>query len=229
MGIQYRVLIVDSNKDYLEKIITILSNNGFNTSCIDSGQLVVEQAKKILPHLIILEVEIPEIDGIELCKIIRKTPELQNTIVVFLTNQAEDFVQVAAFKAGCDDFILKSIKPRLLTYRVDALLKRQFDKSRHLLDAESHSIDNSLYIDIERFLVVVGEKDIYLPKKQFLILQYLASQPTKVFSRNSIYNFIWGQNSKVGVRTIDVYIRKIREQIGLRYIKTIKGVGYRFE
>jgi two-component system alkaline phosphatase synthesis response regulator PhoP len=229
MGMQYRVLLVDTNKNYIEKLKKTLTDNRFNTHCIDSGQLVVEHALKQLPHLILLEIEMPDIDGIELCKLIRKTPELADTFIVFLSNHEEDFIQVAAFKAGCDDFILKTIKPRLLIFRIEALLKRHFEKKWNFPYDDFYSKDRTFYIDTEKFLVVVGDKNIYLPKKQFQILQYLSSQPSRAFSRKIIYSSIWGQNSTVGLRTIDVYIRKIREQIGIRYIKTIKGVGYRFE
>jgi two-component system alkaline phosphatase synthesis response regulator PhoP len=226
---QYRVLIVDDDKDFFERVSNNLREDEVQAYWVNSGNLVLEQAKILHPHLILLEVEIPDIDGIELCQIIRETPELSQTIVAFLTKQTDDYVQVAAFKAGCDDFIFKAIKPKVLTYRIMALLKRQADQNKILANSNFLSSNDDFYIDTEKFLVVVDSKTIYLPKKQFLLLQFLASQPSKVFTRNSIFEFIWGHNSKIGVRTIDVYIRKIREQIGSRYIKTIKGVGYRFE
>lgn len=228
MNVQHRVLIVDNDKDYSERISNILREDGYTIYLANSGSIVLDQAKKVHPHIILLEVGIPDIDGIELCQIIRETPELSSTVVVFLTNQAEDFIQIAAFKAGCDDFILKTIKPRVFAYRVHALLKRQIEKENDLSVNESINSGGKFLIDPERFVVVVDSKNIYLPKKQFLLLQLLASKPSKVFTRNSIFDFLWGHNSKVGARTIDVYIRKIREQIGIKYIKTIKGVGYRF-
>lgn len=226
---QHSVIIVDNDKNFSERLSKSLRDDGYLVNLVNSGLLFLEQIKLSHPHLIILEVEVPDIDGIELCQIIRETPELSSTIVVFLTNQSEDFIQIAAFKAGCDDFIIKTIKPRLLNYRLMAHLNRQTDKSENFHENDLIKKEHNLYIDSERFVVVVDDNHVYLPKKQFLLLQYLASQPSKVFTRDSIFNFLWGRNSKVGVRTIDVYIRKIREQIGLKYIKTIKGVGYRFQ
>jgi len=225
----FRVLIVDDDKDFFERVSNSLREDGVETYWANSGGIALEQAMIVRPHLILLEVEIPDIDGIELCQIIRETPELSNTIVAFLTKQTDDYVQVAAFKAGCDDFIFKAIKPKVLAYRIKALLKRQTDQNKSFANNNYVNSNGDFYIDAEKFVVFVDNKTIYLPKKQFLLLQFLASQPSKVFTRNSIFECIWGPNSKVGVRTIDVYIRKIREQIGIRYIKTIKGVGYRFE
>jgi len=225
----FRVLIVDDDKDFFERVSNSLREDGVETYWANSGGIALEQAMIVRPHLILLEVEIPDIDGIELCQIIRETPELSNTIVAFLTKQTDDYVQVAAFKAGCDDFIFKAIKPKVLAYRIMAILKRQADQNKSSFNNNYINSNGDFYIDTEKFVVVVGSKTIYLPKKQFLLLQLIASQPSKVFTRKSIFECIWGSNSKVGVRTIDVYIRKIREQIGIRYIKTIKGVGYRFE
>ena len=190
-----------------------------------SGISAIEYITFNKPQLIILEVETADIDGIEICKTIRENQEISSIPIIFLTKHTEDYVQVAAYKAGCDDFINKSIKPWVLTYRIYALLKRNIAQKR----TPQIAFGSNFIIDPERFLVIVNEKNIYLPKKQFLLLQYLASQPKKVFSRENISISLWGSDSKVGLRTIDVYIRKIREQIGLRYIKTIKGVGYRFE
>ena len=229
MNMQYRVLIVDEDKDFFGRMSKTLREEGFQTHWVNTGRIVLEQAKKLLPHLILLEVEIPGINGIELCQTIRETPDLSSTIVAFLTKHIDDYIQVAAFKAGCDDFIFKTIKPRLLTYRLMAHLNRQVVKGEVFAENKPVNSNSNLYIDPERFIVVVDSKKIYLPKKQFLLLQFLASHPSKVFTRASIFDFLWGHNSKVGTRTIDVYIRKIREQIGIRYIKTVKGVGYRFE
>lgn len=230
MNKPYRILIADTDREFTDSINKIAQGYAAHLTIIDSGTKVLEYAKSILPHLIILEIELPEIDGIEICQSIREEPSLSNTVVTFLTNISDDYIQVAAFKAGCDDYILKTTKPRLLTYRILALLKRQHDSSSensNTLDGEASN--KSFYIDAEKFLVIVDTKKIYLPKKQFLILQHLASNPSKVFTRENIFHYIWGYNSKVGLRTIDVYIRKIRERIGMKYIKTIKGVGYRFE
>ncbi len=226
---QHSVIIVDNDKDFSEKLSKSLRDHGYLIDWVSSGHLFLEHIKLAHPHLIILEVEVPDIDGIELCQIIRETPELSNTIVVFLTKQTDDYVQVAAFKAGCDDFIFKATKPKVLLYKIMALIKRQDDHYKSLANNNYINPNNDFYIDAEKFVVIVGGKTIYLPKKQFLLLQLIVSQPSKVFTRKSIFESIWGLNSKVGVRTIDVYIRKIREQIGIRYIKTIKGVGYRFE
>jgi len=229
MDMQFRILLVDNDKSYTDKLSIFLKENRFQVYTINSGIQAIDEAKRVLPHIVLSEIEIPDIDGIELCQSIRETPELSNIIISFLTNQTLDYIQVAAFKAGCDDFIVKTIKPRVLIYRIMALLKRNYNISNSMEDHDSVRPNGTLYIDTERFIVVVDNKQINLPKKQFLLLQLLASHPTKVFTRNSIFEFIWGKNHEVGVRTIDVYIRKIREQIGVKYIKTIKGVGYRFE
>lgn len=230
MNKPYRILVADTDREFTDSINKIAQGYAAQLTIIDSGAKVLEYAKSIRPHLIILEIELPEIDGIELCQSIREEPTLSNTVVTFLTNISDDYIQVAAFKAGCDDYILKTTKPRLLTYRILALLNRQHDSSsENTNNFESIEPNKSFYIDTEKFLVIADTKKVYLPKKQFLLLQLLASSPSKVFTRESIFNYIWGNSSKVGLRTIDVYIRKIRERIGLKYIKTIKGVGYRFE
>ena len=229
MNAPYKLLIADNDREFTESVEKILIGYEVNLTIVKSGLQVFDKAKAVHPHLILLEVELPEVDGIEVCQQIRDDKDISSTVIAFLTNNSDDFVQVAAFKAGCDDFISKSIKPRLLAYRILALLKLQHE---HLLEPNLISKDihnNSFHIDPERFVIVVDNRNIYLPKKQFLLLQYLYSNPSKVFTRESIFHFLWGYNAKVGLRTIDVYIRKIRESIGIKYIKTIKGVGYRFE
>lgn len=230
MNKPYKILIADTDREFTDSINKIAQGYAAQVTTIESGAKVLEYAKSIHPHLIILEVELPDVDGIELCQSIREESTLSNTVITFLTNISDDYIQVAAFKAGCDDYILKTTKTRVLTYRILALLKRQHDNNlTNTNSSEGIEPNKSFYIDPEKFLVIVDTKKIYLPKKQFILLQYLASSPSKVFTRENIFQYIWGYNNKVGLRTIDVYIRKIRERIGLKYIKTVKGIGYRFE
>ncbi len=229
MNAPYKLLIADNDREFTESVEKMLIGLNINLIIVELGSNVLGKAKAVHPHLILLEVELPEVDGIEVCKQIRDDKDVSSAVVAFLTTNSDDFVQVAAFKAGCDDFISKSIKPRLLAYRILALLKLQHENLLQPNPFKKDIQNSKFFIDPEKFVVVVDNRDIYLPKKQFLLLQYLHSNPSKVFTRESIFHFLWGYNAKVGLRTIDVYIRKIRESIGNKYIKTIKGVGYRFE
>ena len=218
------ILLVDDEPDILEIVGYNLSSEGYNVVTADNGANAVKAAKKHKPNLIILDVMMPEMDGIEACEQIRKIPDLQNTIITFLTARGEDYSQVAGFDAGADDYITKPIKPKLLVSKVKALLRR--------LKAEEGE-DNitkvgDLTINRDEYKILNGQVEIILPRKEFELLSLLASNPGKVFKREDILNKVWGNEVVVGGRTIDVHIRKLREKIGDNKFKTVKGVGYKF-
>jgi len=196
----------------------------------NSGKVAISLAKEIVPHIILLDIMMPEMDGIETCMLIRDIPELKQTIVAFLTARSEDYSQIAGFSAGADDFISKPVRPKVLVSRMNALLRRfsHAPNSPDKIDIPQRQFGNIL-IDFEKYMVKVDDTEIYLPKKEFVLLQLLSSRPSKVFTRDEIFDHIWGSETFVGDRTIDVYIRKLREKLGDDRIKTIKGVGYRFE
>ncbi len=222
---QYKILIVDDEPDILEFIQYNLSKEGYQVFIAKDGREGLKTAKKENPHLIILDIMMPEIDGIEVCHQLRLLPDFKNTLIVFLTARNEDFTQIAAFDAGGDDYITKPIRPRVLIRRVRALLKRwnREGEEEKLIEL------GDLTIDLTKVVVLKKEEKIILAKKEFELLVLLASKPGKVFSREEIFNKVWGSDVIVGNRTIDVHIRKIREKIGEEYIKTIKGMGYKFE
>ncbi len=222
---QFKILLADDEPDVLEFLSYNLRKEGYQTLKARNGRDAMEVALKELPHLVILDVMMPEMDGIETCQEIKKYPELNNTIVIFLTARGEDYSQIAGFEAGADDYITKPIKPRILTSRVKALLRRYKPAN-----AESeNAILPDITIDREKYLIVKDGKNIVLPKKEFELLVLLTSKPNKVFSREEIFAKVWGTDVIVGDRTIDVHVRKIREKIGIENIKTIKGVGYKYE
>jgi two-component system alkaline phosphatase synthesis response regulator PhoP len=219
-----KILLVDDEPDILEFISYNLTKEGFDvyTSC--NGKEAIKLAKQERPQLIILDVMMPDLDGIETCRVIRETPELKGIIVAFLTARNEDYSQIAGFDAGADDYINKPIKPRVLVSRVKALLRRQgVNSEEDVLEVDGFSIDR------EKYLIVKDGKNINLPKKEFELISLLASRPGKVFTREDILKSVWGDDVVVGDRTIDVHIRKLREKLGDSYIRTIKGVGYKFE
>jgi len=220
-----RILLVDDEKDILEFLRYNLEKEGYEVKCASNGKTALEKAKKMLPHLIILDVMMPEMDGIETCKELRNIESLKNTIVVFLTARAEDYSQIAGFEAGADDYITKPVKPRILSSKIKSLLRRL----NHSTNIESLIKVGDLVINKEKYVVQRGDEEIQLPKKEFELFALLASRPDKVISRDDIYANVWGNQVIVGDRTIDVHIRKLREKIGESYIKTIKGVGYKFE
>lgn len=226
----HKILLVDDEPDILEFISYNLKKAGYDVSLAQTGKQAVEIARKIIPHLILLDVMMPEMDGIETCEELRSYPELQNTIIAFLTARNEDYSQIAGFEAGADDYISKPIKPKVLQSRIKALLKRFFEPVTPVISpvTEKTTSKNELIIDKERYVVLKNNKELSLPKKEFELLALLVSKPDKVFTRDDIFNIVWGDNIIVGDRTIDVHIRKLREKIGNRYIKTIKGVGYKF-
>jgi two-component system alkaline phosphatase synthesis response regulator PhoP len=220
------ILLVDDEPDILDIISYNLKAEGYKVKTASSGREGVEKAKKVRPDLILLDVMMPEMDGIEACEQIRKTPGLEHTIIAFLTARGEDYSQVAGFDVGADDYIAKPVKPKVLTSRLKALLRRRPLKPAK---SEERTTLGDMVIDIERYHIEIKGKVVDLPRKEFELLGLLASKPGKVFTRDEIMDRIWGTQVIVGGRTIDVHIRKLREKIGDERIKTIKGVGYKFE
>lgn len=227
----YKILVVDDEQDILEFLSYNLRKEGFQVFLANSGKLAINLAAEILPHLIILDIMMPEMDGIETCSLIREKPEFKHTLVAFLSARSEDYSQIAGFSAGADDFIAKPIRPKVLVSRVNALLRRfgQLSTNTHEKIDEPQKQFGNLLIDFEKYMVRVDDTEVYLPRKEFVLLQLLTSRPSKVFTRDEIFDHIWGSETFVGDRTIDVYIRKLREKLGEDRIKTIKGVGYRFD
>jgi len=221
----YKILLVDDEKDILEFIGYNLKKEGYEVFTARNGKDAIAIAKTEMPNLIILDVMMPKMDGIETCGEIKAIPELGNTIIVFLTARGEDYSQIAGFEAGADDYTTKPIKPKVLISRIKALLRRykEPEKSQDEIRLKDFTIDR------EKYLVFKDDEEISLPKKEFELLILLASKPDKVFTREEIFTKVWGNDVIVGDRTIDVHVRKIREKIGLDSIKTIKGVGYKFE
>jgi two-component system alkaline phosphatase synthesis response regulator PhoP len=222
----YKILLVDDENDILEFLSYALTKEGYEVFTATDGCSGVEMALKKRPHLILLDVMMPKMDGVAACEEIRNHEELSSTIIAFLTARGEDYSQVAGFEAGGDDYITKPIRLKVLISRVKALLKR-FEQNSVAYSLHSQAA-SSISIDRERFMVSVEGREMTLPKKEFELLALLYSKPQKVFSREEIFSTIWGNDIVVGERTIDVHIRKLREKIGEKYIKTLKGVGYKF-
>jgi two-component system alkaline phosphatase synthesis response regulator PhoP len=220
-----KILLVDDEQDILEIVGYNLTQEGYQVITAVNGKEAVAKAKKELPHLIIIDVMMPEMDGMEAVENIRKLPELSNVIITFLTARSEDYSQVAGFDAGADDYIAKPIKPKLLVSKVKALLRR--------LKEEENKEDilrvGTIEINREEYKIVMEDREIVLPRKEFELFYLLASKPGKVFKREEILDKVWGNEVVVGGRTIDVHIRKLREKIGDDIFKTIKGVGYKLE
>ena len=220
-----RILLVDDEQDILEIVGYNLSQEGYQIYTAKNGIEAVAKAKKKNPHLISLDVMMPEMDGIEACETIRNTPGLENTIITFLTARGEDYSQLAGFEAGADDYIQKPIKPKVLMSKVKALLRRRKDEYSEAGDLYTVG---DLTINREEYKVINCGKELILPRKEFELLSLLTSKPGKVFKRESILEKVWGSEVVVGGRTIDVHIRKLREKIGDDHFKTVKGVGYKF-
>ena len=219
-----KILLVDDEPDILEIVGYNLSAEGYQVITADNGADAVKLAKKKKPQLIILDVMMPEMDGIEACAQIRKLPELEETIIAFLTARGEDYSQMAGFDAGADDYITKPIKPKVLVSKVKALLRRFKDDT-----ATSNVVKiKDLIINRDEYKVIKNGEEIILPRKEFELLSLLASKPGKVFKREDILDNVCGAEVVVGGRTIDVHIRKLREKIGDECFKTVKGVGYKF-
>lgn len=219
------ILLVDDEPDIIEIIRYNLSSEGYRITTAENGREALEVAKKVKPQLVILDVMMPEMDGIETCNQMRKMPELQETVIAFLSARGEDFSQMAGFDAGADDYITKPIKPKVLTSKVNALLRR-FSSANNAAPETLHV--SGLEIDRDQYRIVKDREPISLPRKEFELLYLLASQPGKVFQRGEILEKVWGNEVIVGGRTIDVHIRKLREKIGDESFQTIKGVGYKF-
>ena len=217
-----KILIVDDEKDILELLDYHLTKEGFKTMKATNGKEALKIAKDFLPNLVLLDLMMPEMDGIETCIEFREDNLLKGTLIAILTARAEDYSQIAGLNAGADDYINKPIKPRVLISRIKALLRRTEPK----VNSESNV---ELEIDIEKYVAILKGKEMLLPKKEFELLALLFSKPGKVFTREVILARVWGDDIIVGDRTIDVHIRKLREKIGNQYIKTVKGVGYKLK
>jgi len=220
-----KILLVDDEQDILELVGYNLEKEGFEIHTASNGNQAIEKAKAVVPDLILLDVMMPGMDGMETCRQLREIGQLNNVVIAFLTARNEDYSQIAGFDAGADDYIPKPIKPRVLVSRVKALLRRNAPG----IHPESDIPLTGLLIDKEKYLVYLNGVAISLPKKEFELLSLLASQPGRVFTRENILSGVWGNEVVVGDRTIDVHIRKLREKLGDKYFKTVKGVGYKFE
>jgi two-component system alkaline phosphatase synthesis response regulator PhoP len=226
----YKILLVDDEPDILEFLSYNLKKAGYEIFQANTGKEAIEIAREVLPHLVLLDVMMPEMDGIETCEELRTYPDLNKCVIAFLTARAEDYSQIAGFEAGGDDYIAKPVKPKVLLSRIKALLKRTDTFTGESGDKEEKSgiSHNDIIIDKERYIVTKGREEFILPKKEFELLALLMSKPDKVFTRDDIFHSVWGDNIIVGDRTIDVHIRKLREKIGDDYIKTLKGIGYKY-
>jgi two-component system alkaline phosphatase synthesis response regulator PhoP len=219
----HTILLVDDEQDILDFLSYNLQKEGYKVFTASNGEEALKLVRQISPSLILLDIMMPKMDGIETCQLIRKDLQFEQPIIAFLTSRAEDYSQVAGFEAGADDYITKPIRPRLLVSKVSSLLRR--------LERAVETTDNtnsSLKINRDKYLVELNENKIILPKKEFELLEMLASRPGNVFTREQILSTVWGNEAIVGERTIDVHIRKLREKLGNDYIRTIKGVGYTF-
>ena len=218
----HTILIVDDEPDILEFLSYNVRKEGYKVFTATNGIEALRLVQQINPSLILLDVMMPKMDGIETCQVIRKDLNMVQPVIAFLTARTEDYAQIAGFEAGADDYINKPIRPRLLISKIDSLLRRLKNKE----GAEGAS---NIVIDRDRYVVELEGKELQLPKKEFELLELLASRPGKVFNRDQILAVVWGNDTIVGERTIDVHIRKLREKLGDDYIRTIKGVGYTFE
>lgn len=220
-----KILLVDDEPDILEIVGYHLKKEGYQISLASNGIEAVNKAQKIKPHLILLDIMMPEMDGIEACEKIRDLEGLEDVVIAFFTARGEDYSQVAGYDAGADDYITKPVKPKVLMSKVKGLLRRLKKKD---MKSENELVYEGIKINRDQYYVEIDGKQITLPRKEFELLSLLASTPNKVFNREIILKTVWGQDVIVGGRTIDVHVRKLREKIGDDYIKTIKGVGYKF-
>lgn len=221
----YKILLVDDEQDILDFLSYNLKKEGFQVYSALNGKDAVSIAKKENPHLIILDVMMPEMDGIDTCRELREIEGLKDVLIAFLSARNEDYSQIAGFEVGADDYITKPIKPRVLISRIKALLRRYAPEQQKQAEVDLGGIK----IDKEKYVVYKDNVEINFPKKEFKLLSLLASKPGKVFTREYILEQVWGDEVVVGDRTIDVHVRKLREKLGDDYIKTIKGIGYKFE
>ncbi len=220
-----KILCVDDEPDILEILKYNLSNEGYNVSTAADGKSAIEMAYNIRPNLIIMDVMMPNMDGIEACEKLRSDEKFNDTIIMFLTARGEDYSHVAAYDAGADDYVTKPVKPKILVSKVKGLLRRL----KKVIDKDINEIVfDDIKIDREKYKVYISDNVLNLPRKEFELLYLLASKPDKVYKREKIMETVWGSEVVVGDRTIDVHIRKLREKVGDKYFKTIKGVGYKF-
>jgi two-component system alkaline phosphatase synthesis response regulator PhoP len=219
-----KVLVVDDEEPILELLKYNLEKQGYDVRTAGEGSEAVDIAKKFHPDLVLLDIMMPKMDGVEACRQLRAMPELVNTFIVFLTARAEEYSEIAAFDGGADDYILKPIKPRALMSRISAIFRRDSKKK----SSSSQVKVGDLIIDRTSYTVKVNNREVSLPKKEFELLFFLAQNPNKVFNREELLQNIWGSDVYVLARTVDVHIRKVREKIGEDYITTVKGVGYKF-
>jgi len=219
-----KILVVDDDPDIVEILRYNLSLAGYDVKSASNGKEAIKKAKIFLPEIILLDVMMPEMDGIEACSLIKEIPSLTNTRIIFLSARNEDYTQISAFDAGADDYISKPVKPKILLKKIASILKRinKSNDKKQLIDLGEIKIDRNSY------LVLINKNEISLPRKEFELFFLLASKPGNVFTRDEIMNKVWGSEVIVGDRTIDVHIRKLREKIGDLYFKTVKGVGYKF-
>lgn len=220
-----KVLVVDDEPDIVELLTYNLKKEGYEVESAEDGIKAVKIANKFHPDVILLDIMMPNQDGVETCRQIREIPELKNTFVIFLTARAEEYSEVAAFDVGADDYITKPIKPRALMSRITALFRRETKKEQEFTQIKI----KDLIIDRTSYTIDKAGKTITLPKKEFELLYFLAKNPNMVFSRDDLLQNIWGADVFVLARTVDVHIRKVREKIGEDYITTVKGVGYKFD
>ena len=218
-----KILLVDDEPDIIEILTYNLNKEGYQVFSASNGKEALVQASKIIPHLIILDVMMPVMDGIEACENLRKDNRFEDTIIMFLSARSEDYSHVAAFDVGADDYVNKPIKPKVLNSKVSALLRR-FTKN----ETNTNIVNGDLTINLDEYKVILKGEKMSFPRKEFELLRLLASKPDKVFKREKIMEAVWGNDVVVGDRTIDVHIRKLREKMGNTYFKTIKGVGYKF-
>lgn len=220
-----KILCVDDEPDILEILKYNLSNVGYDIYLANDGLSAIKKAKEIIPNLIIMDVMMPKMDGIQACENLRANEKFNDTIIMFLTARGEDFSHLAAYEAGADDYVTKPVKPKILISKVKGLLRRFKKINNNNINIIEH---NDIIIDKEKYKVYISGNNLDLPRKEFELLYLLASKPDKVFKREKIMENVWGGEVVVGDRTIDVHIRKLREKLGDKYIKTIKGVGYKF-
>jgi two-component system alkaline phosphatase synthesis response regulator PhoP len=220
-----KVLLVDDEQDIVDLLKYNLEREGYHVLTALNGKDAIKLAKANRPDLIVLDIMMPGMDGVEVCTLLRQQQEFKNTLITFLTARGEDYSQIAGFDAGADDYITKPVRPKVFVSKVKALLKRSSGDRPEGQILES----NGIKVNLEKVMVYVGDQELQLPKKEFELLVLLMSKPGKVFKREEIYNQIWGNELFVGDRTIDVHIRKLREKIGDDRIKTIKGIGYKFD
>ena len=222
---EIKILCVDDEPDILEILKYNLSNEGYQISTAKDGEIAIKKAREIKPNLIIMDIMMPNMDGIEACEILRSDESFNDTLIMFLTARGEDYSYVAAYEAGADDYVTKPVKPKILLSKVKGLLRR----SKKYSEKEVDEIEfGDLRINRDKYKVYTSDKSISLPRKEFELLNLLASKPDKVFKREKIMEKVWGEQVVVGDRTIDVHIRKLRKKIGDKYFKTVKGVGYKF-